>query len=174
MLPSRGSLRPSGVCDRLPDFSQIPPRERNHEGKGESHRNASETHRYTPLSGLLNLVHQLWPSSPRLHRACAVVGERAAGRNRINPRPAALTETNLEGRSRLSPGYQKNRRAGRPREGVKTCATLTPDKAAESIDFVAITRFSRGSGFVQNETPPGAFIFPRNQGLSLDKGWGHA
>jgi hypothetical protein len=57
---------------------------------------------------------------------------------------------------------------------VKTCATLTPDKAAESIDFVAITRISRGSGFAQNETPPGAFIFPRNQGLSLDKGWGHA
>jgi hypothetical protein len=54
---------------------------------------------------------------------------------------------------------------------VKTCATLTPDKAAESIDFVPITRISRESRFARNETPAGAFIFLRNQGLSLDKGW---
>jgi hypothetical protein len=46
-----------------------------------------------------------------------------------------------------------------------------PDKAAASIDFVPIARISRGSRFARNETPSGAFIFPRNQGLSLEKGW---
>jgi hypothetical protein len=46
-----------GISRPPPDFSQIPPRERNHEDTGEPHRNASETRRYAPLSGLLNLVH---------------------------------------------------------------------------------------------------------------------
>jgi hypothetical protein len=48
------------------------------------------------------------------------------------------------------------------------------NKGAESIDFVAITPISLGSRFGRNKTPSGALIFPRNQRLSPDKGWGHA
>jgi hypothetical protein len=46
------------------------------------------------------------------------------------------------------------------------------EKAAESVGFVATTGISPGSRFARNETPLGAFIFPRNQGLSPGEGVG--
>ena len=102
---------------------------------------------------------------------------------RVHQHGACVADNNRQdiGRSRgglTSKIYAVVDTHGLPVHLALTCENVRnidpPIKWRSPLISLRLRGFHRGHASRETQLHPGAFIFLRNQGLSLDKGWGHA